>query len=98
MVAAMRAQRPWLVLLAAAWSGSTAAAHAKLKLRLAASSASVQLPATDSLRNGVDDAQRFSTTCRANERAISPGRHIVGQPFGPSAVGGTAYVRCGRPA
>ncbi|HWK27067.1 MAG TPA: hypothetical protein VNS09_10905 [Solirubrobacter sp.] len=90
-----------LLAFAAAWSGLTAAAHAKLKLRLAASSASVQLPASDSLGNVFDDAQRFSTACRANERAISPGivdasRHIVGQSFGPSAVGGFAVGAPGQ--
>lgn len=103
MVGVMRVHRPLLVLIAAAvaWSGPTTAAHAKLKLRLTAPSASVQLPATDALGSVFDESQRFSTRCRANERAISPGivdapRHIVSQSFGPSAVGGFAVGAPGK--
>jgi hypothetical protein len=76
-------------------------ASAKLSIRVAKPSKSVTIPNSKALGTYFEESQRISTLCRSSELALAPGiadasRHIVGQSFGPSAVGAYATGEQGK--
>lgn len=88
------------VLLLTAFALPGLAPAAKLKLRIAQPTVRTVIPDSNP-SSYFDYSQNFSTTCRNSERALSPGiidssRHIAGQSFGPSAVGGFTVGLKGR--
>lgn len=92
-----RASRAVVVLVVAGLTALVAVpqASAKLSIRVAKPTESVTIPSSTALGTYFEESQRISTTCRGNELALAPGlvdvpRHIVGQSFGPSAVGAYA--------
>ena len=71
------------------------AASGAMKVRIAKPVARVTIPSSTAVGNVFAESQRVSTVCRSGELALAPGildapRHIVGQSFGPSAVGAYA--------
>lgn len=91
-----------LVLLAALLALALAPqASARMSVRIAKPTERVTLPGSTAIGTHFAYSQRISTSCRPNERALAPGildapRHIVGQSFGPSAVGAFATGVRGR--
>lgn len=78
-----------------------ASASAALKIRTAKPTETVVVPASETVGTYFAESQRISSSCRSRERALAPGildapRHIVGQSFGPSAVGSWAVGAKGR--
>jgi hypothetical protein len=76
-------------------------ASAKLSIRVAKPVKSVTIPNSTAIGTYFQESQRVSTVCRSKELALAPGlidvpRHIVGQSFGPSAVGAYATGEKGK--
>jgi hypothetical protein len=76
-------------------------ASAAIKLRLAKPSETVRIPSSTAIGTFFEESQRISISCRPGEWSLAPGiadapRHIVGQSFGPSAVGAFATGISGR--
>ena len=78
-----------------------ATAPAALKIRVAKPTETVTVPSGTTTGTYFEESQRISSSCRGRERALAPGivaasRHIVGQSFGPAAVGSWATGAPGR--